>query len=218
MSTPLRFYTHPMSRGRMVRWMLEECQASYETVVLAYNSSMKSPDYLRLNPMGKVPALQHGEVVVTETPAILCYLADLHPQAQLAPAVGDPARGSYYRWLFFVAGPMEAVVTGKALGLLAPPDKAGMVGYGSYDDVLRNVATALAALSPVSPYLCGTQFSAADLYLASQLMWGMQFGTIERQGLFEDYVARCTARPAFSRTSLIDEAALAEIKGSSHDV
>ncbi|NLX17283.1 MAG: glutathione S-transferase, partial [Ramlibacter sp.] len=103
MSTPLRFYTHPMSRGRMVRWMLEECQASYETVVLAYNSSMKSPDYLRLNPMGKVPALQHGEVVVTETPAILCYLADLHPQAQLAPAVGDPARGSYYRWLFFVA-------------------------------------------------------------------------------------------------------------------
>ena len=212
-SDRLVFYTHPMSRGRMVRWMLEECRASYDTVVLDYQGGMKTPEFLALNPMGKVPTLQHGPLVVTETAAILCYLADLHAEEKLAPPVNDARRGSYYRWLFFVAGPMEAAVTGKALGLLAPPDKAGMVGYGSHDDVMRTLATLLEQLRQQGPFVCGQDFSAADLYLASQLHWGMQFGTVARRGLFEDYVQLCTDRPAYARAAALDEAELAHLRG-----
>src|SRR5688500_9911678 len=118
--TDLIFYTHPMSRGRIVRWMLEEVGQPYETLTLGYDTSMKSPEYLAINPMGKVPAIKHGETVVTEGAAICAYLADAFPQKNLAPPHGDPRRGPYYRWMFFAAGPIEAAITGKALGLLAP--------------------------------------------------------------------------------------------------
>lgn len=123
-SDTLRFFFHPMSRARSVRWMLEECQATYEAVLLDYGTSMKGPAYLALNPMGKVPALQHGKALITETAAVLAYLADLFPERQLAPAVGSAERGSYYRWLFFVAGPVEAITTAQAEGWLAGPANA----------------------------------------------------------------------------------------------
>ena len=132
MSEDLVFYTHPMSRGRIVRWMLEELGQPYSTEILEYGTTMKAPDYLAVNPMGKVPAIRHGAAVVTECGAICTYLADAFPEAGLAPPPGDPRRGAYLRWLFFGAGPVEAAVTNKSLGFEIPEDKRGQVGYGRW--------------------------------------------------------------------------------------
>jgi glutathione S-transferase len=202
MSEPLTFYTNPMSRGRIVRWMLEEAACTYETVVLDYGTSMKAPEYLAINPMGKVPAIRYGETVVTEAAAICAYLADAFPDAGLAPPPGNPRRGPYYRWLFFGAGPVEAVMTGKALGLLAPADKKAMAGYGSYEEVLDTIEQAVGG----EGYLCGDQFSAADLYLGSQLGFAIRFGMIEPRPAFANYVGRLMERPAAKRANEIDDA------------
>ena len=139
MSDELVFYTHPMSRARIVRWMLEEVGEPYETKIMEFGHSMKGPEYLALNPMGKVPAIRHGETVVTEAAAICAYLADVFPAAGLAPPSGSRERGPYYRWFFFAAGPLDAAVTDKALGFEIPVEREGMVGYG-------NIERALAAL------------------------------------------------------------------------
>lgn len=210
MSEPLTFYTNPQSRGRIVRWMLEEVGCEYDTQVLDYGTTMKAPEYLAVNPMGKVPAIKHGSTVVTEAAAICAYLADAFPDAGLAPPPGNPSRGPYYRWLFFAAGPVEAVVTGKALGLLAPADKKAMAGYGSYEEVLGALEGAVAG----ETWLCGDQFTAADLYVASQLNFGMQFGILEKRGAFQAYVARATARPAFARGNELDDALAAPAQGA----
>ena len=202
MSEPLTFYTNPQSRGRIVRWMLEETGGAYETQVLEYGTTMKAPEYLVINPMGKVPAIRHGETVVTEAAAICAYLADAFPDAGLAPPSGNPRRGPYYRWMFFAAGPVEAVVTGKALGLLAPADKKAMAGYGSYEEVFDAVERAVGT----GAYICGDQFTAADLYLGSQLGFGMQFQIIEPRSAFTEYVGRLMARPAARRANEIDDA------------
>jgi glutathione S-transferase len=159
MGDTLTFYTHPMSRGRIARWMLEEVGHPYETVVLHYGTSMKSPDYLAVNPMGKVPAIRHCDVVVTETAAICAYLADAYPDTGLAPPSGNARRGPYYRWLFFAAGPVEAAVTAKSMGLLAPADKKAMAGYGSFEEVVDTLERGISE----GPYLCGDQFTAADV-------------------------------------------------------
>src|SRR5580692_11521424 len=111
----LTFYTNPMSRGRIARWMLEEVDTPYRTEILDFGPGMRGPDYRSINPMSKVPALRHGDVVVTECAAICAYLADAFPQAGLAPPAGDRMRAPYYRWLFFAAGPVEAAATNKAL-------------------------------------------------------------------------------------------------------
>jgi glutathione S-transferase len=113
----LTLYTNPMSRGRIARWMVEEVGQPYDTVLLEYGGSMKGADYLAINPMGKVPAIRHGETIVTEGAAICAYLADAFPEAGLAPPPAE--RGAYYRWLFFGAGPLEQAVNAQALGLLA---------------------------------------------------------------------------------------------------
>jgi glutathione S-transferase len=155
--------------------------------------------------MGKVPAIRHGETVVTEGAAICAYLADAFPDAGLAPPPGNPTRGPYYRWLFFGAGPVEQVITGKALNLLAPADKKATAGYGSYEEVLDALERAVGC----EAYLCGDQFTAADLYLGSQLGFGMQFGIIEKRPVFEAYVARLQDRPAARRATEIDNALLA---------
>jgi glutathione S-transferase len=203
MTEMLTFYTNPMSRGRIVRWMLEEVGQPYETVLLDYADSMKAPDYLAINPMGKVPTIKHNETVVTEGAAICAYLADAFPDADLAPPPGSEKRGPYYRWLFFAAGPVEAAVTGKALGLLAPPDKARMAGYGSFEATIDTLET---AISGPGPYICGDRFTAADVYVGSQIGWGMQFGTIEKRPAFEDYFGCLVARPAAVRAREIDDA------------
>jgi glutathione S-transferase len=139
----LVLYTNPMSRGRIARWMLEEIGAPYRTEILDYGTTMKAPAYLTINPMGKVPAIRHGDTVVTECAAICAYLADAFPDAKLAPAPAD--RGSYYRWLFFAAGPLEAAVSDRALGVEVPPEKQMMVGYGSYALTMDTLEKAVSA-------------------------------------------------------------------------
>ena len=200
----LTLYTNPMSRGRIARWMMEEVGEPYETVLLEYGTTMKAPEFLALNPMGKVPTLRHGEVVVTEGAAICAYLADAFPHRNLAPRPGDPRRGTYYRWLFFAAGPLESAVTAKAMGLLAPAEKRAMAGYGTFDDVMDALETAVS----VSAYICGDQFTAADVYVGSQIGWGMMFGTIEKRPAFEDYSGRLRSRPAAVRAAEIDDSAI----------
>ncbi len=203
MPTPeLSFYTNPKSRGRIVRWMLEETGAPYTTEILEYGTSMKAAPYLAINPMGKVPAIRHGDTVVTECAAICAYLADAFPQAGLAPPPHSAARGPYYRWLFFAAGPLEAAWTNRALGVVVPPERSAMVGYGSFEQVLDTLEAAIGART----YLAGDRFSAADVYVGSQLGFGMQFGMIDKRPAFTRYWAGLEARPAKRRAEEIDGA------------
>jgi glutathione S-transferase len=202
MADELVFYTNPQSRGRMVRWMLEEIGQPYRTEVLDYGTSMKAPAYLAINPMGKVPALAHGDAVVTECAAICAYLADAFPQAKLAPPPGDRLRAPYYRWMFFAAGPIEAAVSNKALGLVVPQERERMMGYGTVDRALATLEDAVSQ----GQYLVGDNFSAADLYVGSHLAFGMMFGTIDKRPAFQQYVQRLTARPAFMRAQELDNA------------
>ncbi|MBK8907736.1 MAG: glutathione S-transferase family protein [Rhodospirillales bacterium] len=204
MSDELVFYTNPMSRGRIVRWMLEEVGRSYRTELLEYGTTMKAPEYLALNPMGKVPTLVHGDTVITECAAICAYLADAFPEAELAPPPGDRRRGPYYRWLFFAAGPLEAAVTNQAFGFELPDDdrSKGMAGYGS----LARVISTLESVLSERDYVAGERFSAADLYLGAHIGWGMEFGTIEGRPAFERYWERLRDRPAAARAREIDDA------------
>jgi len=202
MANELIFYTNPMSRGRIVRWMLEEVGQPYRTELLDYASTMKGPEFLAVNPMGKVPALRHGDTVVTESAAICAYLADAFPAAGLAPKSGDPLRGPYYRWLFFGAGPLEAAWTNQMMGFAVPPDKERMAGYGTFAKVIDVLDNALSNAA----YLVGDSFTAADVYVGAQIGFGLQFGMIEKRPTFERYVARISARPAAVRAKQIDDA------------
>ena len=201
MSDEIVFYTSPMSRGRIARWMLEEIGQPYRTELLDYGTTMKQPAYLAINPMGKVPALKHGETVITEVAAICAYLADAFPAAGLAPGLGDPARGAYFRWLFFAAGPIEAAVTNKALGFEVPAGRSMMAGYGSFAAVMDVMEAAVTG----PDYVAGDRFSAADVYFGSQVGWGLQFGSIERRPAFERYWAGIGDRPAAVRAREIDD-------------
>jgi glutathione S-transferase len=210
MSETLTFFTNPMSRGRIARWMLEEVGEPYETVVLGYADSMKGADYLAINPMGKVPAIRHGDVVVTETAAICAYLADMAPDRSLAPAPTRRERGPYYRWLFFAAGPVEAAITNKSLEVSFPPEKKAFVGYGSFEEAIDTLENALRP----GPYICGEHFTAADVYVGSQIGFGLMFGSIEKRPIFEDYVGRLQARPAAIRAREIDDGLIAAQKAT----
>ncbi len=206
MADQLTFYTNPMSRGRIVRWMLEEVGAPYETMLLDYGTTMKAPDYLAINPMGKVPAIRHGDTVVTEGAAICAYLADAFPDAGLAPPPGSKDRGPYYRWLFFTAGPTEAAIIDRTLGLKIPDDKKAMVGYGSYDEVVDVLDRQCAE----HDYAAGDRFSAADVMLGAQISWGTQFGTLPERPSFQAYTERLMSRPAAVRAKEIDDKLMAE--------
>ncbi len=201
MAEDLIFYTNPMSRGRIVRWMLEEVGQPYRTEVLEFGTTMKGPDYLAFNPMGKVPTIIHKGTVVTEAAAICAYLADAFPEAGLAPPPGDLRRGPYYRWMFFAAGPVEAAVSNKALGFEVPDERRGMVGYGGLPDVVNALEYAVTQ----SEYIAGDRFSAADVYVGSQIGWGMMFGTLEKRPAFEAYWQRISSRPAAVRAREIDD-------------
>ncbi|WP_370681048.1 glutathione S-transferase family protein [Comamonas sp. GB3 AK4-5] len=203
----LRLFFHPRSRAAMVRWMLEECGAHYDITRLEFHTSMKAPDYLALNPMGKVPALTHGDTVITETAAILTYLADLFPEKNLAPATGNPLRGSYYRWMFFLAGPADAALTAKYFGHLdqQTPEQVFMAGYGSLDDVVETLRLAVAG----KRYLCGDQFTAADLFMASYLHWAHLMKTLPDLPEFSAYTQPLLDRPASLRSIDLNTAELA---------
>lgn len=206
MSDELILYTNPMSRGRIARWMLEEVGVPYRREVLTFGGTMKGADYLRLNPMGKVPTLVHGDSIVTECPAICAYLADAFPQAGLAPPQRE--RADYYRWLFFAAGPLEAAVSNRALGFRVPEDRRVMIGYGSYAEVIETLENALTDRS----YIAGSSFTAADVYVGSHLMWGMQFGSIDKRPAFEAYVRHLHDRPAHLRATELDDADMKELQ------
>lgn len=194
----LIFYTNPQSRGRTARFMLEEVGVPYKTVILDYEGAMKTSDYLAINPMGKVPAIRHGDQIVTETAAICAYLADAFPDAGLAPPQGR--RGAYYRWLFFGAGPVEAAIMDKYRKLEPSAEEQRMVGYGTFDHVI----SALDGAVTQHPWIAGDAFSAADVYGGSQIDWPIQFGMLEPTPALADYIARLRARPGYIRANAID--------------
>ena len=165
MSEPILF-TNPQSRGRIAHWMLEESGIAYETQWVSYGPEMKSPAFLSINPMGKVPALKHGDHIVTECAAICAYMADVFPQSGLAPS--DQEKADYWRWMFFAAGPLEQAVVAKSMGWETSAEKSGMLGFGNYALTLD----ALEAGLKDKAYICGDRFTAADVYVGSHLLWG----------------------------------------------
>lgn len=208
MSESIVFYHNPMSRGRIAHWMLEEVGEPYHVELVSFDKGAhKKPAFLAINPMGKIPAIVHRGTVITEAAAICTYLADAFPKAQLAPALDDPARGTYLRWLFFSAGCVEPAVTDK---MFSRPqvDRPGALGYGNYDDVLNTLEK---AITP-GPFILGERFSAADVYAGSQIGWGMMTRSIEPRAAFQSYLARCSERPAFKRFTEQDNRLAEEIK------
>lgn len=191
----ITFYTNPQSRGRIVHWLLEELGVPYDMNILDFEKGdHKKPEYLKINPMGKVPAVVHRGVVVTEAAAICTYLADAYPEAGLAPALNDPQRGTYLRWLFFGAGCIEPAIVDK-LFARPPVERKGAVGYGSYDDTLNALET---ALTP-GPFILGERFSAADVYVGAQVQWGLMVKGLDPRPKFQQYAERIAQRPALSK-------------------
>ncbi|QIK77864.1 glutathione S-transferase family protein [Sphingomonas piscis] len=200
----LIFYTNPMSRGQTIRWMLEEIGQPYETRILDYATTMKAPDYLAINPMGKVPAIVHDGKVVTEVAAIVCYLADAFPEAGLAPDTRD--RADYYRWIFFASGPVEAAFTAKAMGWEVPADRRAMAGFGDYETAMKTLERAISS----KPFITGDRFTAADLWLGAMINFMLNFKLLEPTPAFSDYARRMTDRDAYRRAQEIDGKLIAE--------
>jgi glutathione S-transferase len=205
------FYSSPMSRGRIVHWMLEESGAPYrfETVSLE-KGDHKKPAFLAVNPMGKVPAIVHRGTVITECAAICAYLADAFPLAKLAPPTDSPARGTYYRWLFFGAACVEPAVIDRMLGRPAP-ERVSALGYGRYDDTLATLESAVSR----GPYILGEQFSAADVYVGSQIGFGLMMKALDPRPVFVEYAKRIEQRPAYKRFMEMSDAIAAEMKKAS---
>jgi glutathione S-transferase len=199
MSKKLVFYTNPMSRGRIVRWLLEELAIDYDTKVIEFGAAMKSADYFAINPMGKVPAIQYGDTIVTETAAICTYLAEMFPDAGLAPLPEE--KGSYYRWMFFAAGPLEQATALKAMEIEIPREKQGMLGCGNLELTLNALSKAVTA----SEYITGKRFTAVDIYVGAHISWGMQFGMIEKRPEYIAYWERISQRPAHIRAEKLDD-------------
>jgi glutathione S-transferase len=201
----LIFYTNPQSRGRIVRWMLEEVGVPYETEIVPYEQ-MKTERYLAIHPLGKVPAIKHGDQIVTEGAAICAYLADVFPDAGLGPRADEKA--DYYRWLFFTAGPVEQALTNNRAGWHPDEQQQRMFGYGTYD----HTVAALDELFSLRDYVCGDRFTAADVYVGSAINWGTQFGTLPQRASFAAYKERVTSREAYRRAMEIDDKAAAEMQ------
>ena len=204
MQHTLTFYTHPQSRGRIARWMLEESGLPYEEVIVGFGTDMKAPAYLAVNPMGKVPALRHDDTVITENAAICLHLADVATGAGLIPPPGDAARGACYRWLMIAAGPLEALVTAQRQGPLAPPMHAG---YGTGADLLAMLEQALAGRR----FVVGDRFTVVDLYLAGLLGFYLRIGALASNPVFAGYAAYHLERAAAQRAFARDDALSAQL-------
>jgi glutathione S-transferase len=197
----LTLYHASPSRSSVVLWMLEELGEPYELKVLSLNNGdQQKPDYLAINPMGKVPALKHGDTVITEVAAICTYLADEFPGKKLNVPVGTPRRGVYLKWLFFGPSCMEPAVTDRAF---PPKEEArrAMLGYGDFDTTMNTVAKAVEK----GPWLMGDQFTAADVVVGSNIRWGTMFKLIPERPEFAAYAARIAARPAAKRAEEKDK-------------
>jgi len=197
----LTLYHAAPSRSSIVRWMLEEVGEPYDMHLLRLaNGDQLKPDYLAINPMGKVPALRHGDVVVTEAAAICTYLADAFPRARLSVPIGDPRRGIYLKWLFFGPSCIEPAIIDRA-SPRKEEARRGMLGYGDFDTVMDVVAKVVAK----GPYLMGEQFTAADVVIGSTLRWGMMFKLIPERPEFAAYIERLKQRPALQRALALDQ-------------
>ena len=194
----LTLYTHPMSRGRMARWMLEETGLPYTAEILEYGTTMKSTEYLAINPMGKVPAIRHGDTVVTENAAIALYLADLVPDKNLAPPVGSAKRGPYYRWISFM-GPLEQAMMSKHGGVTPEPMSAG---FGSVEDVTN----ALDDVIGDRDFIVGDHFTMADLLVSAYIGSYLQFKLLDPRESFVRFARLHAQRPAALRANEIDDA------------
>ena len=201
------FYTNPMSRGQIVRWMLEEVGQPYDSEIIDY-SVMHDDAYRAINPMMKVPAIVHRGKTVTECAGIIAYLADVFPEAGLGPR--EEEKADYYRWLLFAAGPIEQAVTNKANGFDPSEEKGRMFGYGNYDLAVNVLANHLAGHA----FVCGDRFTAADVYVGSQVLWGTQFGTLPSLPPFLEYGARLSSRDAYQRGKEIDGKLIAEMQAA----
>lgn len=199
-------YSNKLSRGRAVHWLLEEMGLPYQSAWLDFGPPMKKAEYLAINPMGKVPALKHGDAVVTETAAILTYLADTFPEKGLMPAVGSPDRAAFYRWMFFIAGPLETATTAEFLGWQTPektplgtPCQA-FLGFGSMTLTLDTLESHLSQHA----YVVGEHFTAADIYLATHLNFGMRYTkAYPPREVFNVYLKRMLHRPAKLRVDAL---------------
>src|SRR5690554_1802422 len=206
----LTFYTHPMSRGRVVRWMLEEIGVPYTVETMQFGPEMKTPEYLAINPMGKVPAIKHGNTVVTEVAAICAYLADQFPEKNLAPPPHSMERGPYYRWLFFMAGPFEMATSALAYGWKIDSSNAQAVGCGRVEDSVNTLEKVLGQ----NPYICGDHFTAADVLVSSYLWWETMQKNIPQKEVFQDYIKRMESRPAAQRANELDDALAEQMRAA----
>ena len=210
MTDEIVFYHWPRSRGRTVHWMLEEAGAPYRIELINLEKGeQKNPGFLSVNPMGKLPAIVHRGTVITETGAIITYLADEFPAARLAPPVGTPARGAFLRWMFFGSGCIDSALIDRMLERPAP-NRVGAVGYGRFEDFVDTLEKVIST----SPYLLGDRFTAADLYVGSQIAFGLMMKTIEARPSFLSYAERVTSRPASKRALEQGEALMAQAKAA----
>jgi glutathione S-transferase len=208
MSDEIVFYHNPMSRARMVHWMLEEVGAPYRIeLVDLQKAEQKKPAFLAVNPMGKLPAIMHRGTVVTETGAICAYLADAFPAAELAPRWDEPIRGTYLRWMFFGAGCVDSALIDRMLAR-PTPERTSALGYGRYEDLIATLET---AITP-GPYILHQRFSAADVYIGSQIGFGMMTKTLEPRPSFQSYLGRLAQRPAYKRFEEQSEKLVARMK------
>jgi glutathione S-transferase len=197
----LTLYHASPSRSSVVLWMLEEVGEPYDIKLLHLSQGEQlKPDYLAVNPMGKVPALKHGDTVITEVAAICTYLADAFPKANLAVPVGTPRRGVYLKWLFFGPGCLEPAVIDRAAPRKEEARRA-MLGYGDFDTTMNVLAKAVEK----APWLMGEQFTAADVVIGANIRWGMIFKMIPERKEFLDYAARIAARSAAQRAEAKDK-------------
>jgi glutathione S-transferase len=202
------FFTHPMSRGQIARWALHEAGAGYDQVLVDWAD--KPAGLLAANQMGKVPTLIHhsetGDRVITECAAICAYLAESEPEAGLLPS--DAELADYYRWMFFAAGPVEQAIVGRSMGWEVPKEREGMVGYGSLERVLDTLEGHFEG----NNFVCGPRFTMADVYVGSQIDWGINFGSIPPREAFVAYAERLQARPAYVAAKAVDNALIQAAK------
>ena len=197
----LTLYHAAPSRSSIVRWMLEELGEPYDIHLLSLSKGdNRAPEYLAINPMGKVPALRHGDVVITEAAAICAYLADEFPRAKLNVPAGDPRRGPYLKWLFFGPSCIEPAMMDHAFPRKEEARRAAL-GYGDFDTVLNVVANAVAG----GPYILGEQFTAADVVIGSGLRFGMLFKLLPEREEFIAYTGRLAQRAALLRAEAKDK-------------
>jgi len=187
----LKLYSNAQSRGLVIEWLLIELGAEFEKIELAYHTEIKSESYLNINPFGKVPTLVDGDMVIYEMPAICAYLADKFFDQGLAPALDDPKRGLYFRWLFFAAGPWDAATTDRTLKVEITDEQKMHIGYGNFQDTYTAL---IQGLEQAQPYLCGEQFTVADVFVGSMLFWQLKMAEIESHPAIEKYLNSIKSR------------------------